>query len=114
MSRFSDLDHLEINASVYHDRVEEVHQISDTRRGLRKVAVTKVWRTKELLGRGTFGHVCLQVQDQEPDNRRALKIIPLMERMSKLECERELTALIAFTKPKVCLYDMWDYFWSLF
>lgn len=101
MSRFSDLDHLEINASVYRDRIEEIHQLSDIRLGRRKVAVTKVWRTERVLGRETFGQVYLQVQDQEPENRRALKSIPLRERMTKGQCERELTALIEFTKPKV-------------
>jgi hypothetical protein len=101
MSHVSDLDHLRLDATVYPDCVVEVHRISDISRGLRKVAVTKIWRIERVLGRGAFGEVQLQVQDREPEARRAVKVIPTDGRMSGVDCLRELTALIEFTKPKV-------------
>jgi hypothetical protein len=104
MSHVSDFDHGRLDATVYPDCVVEIHRISDIARGLRKVAVTKIWRTERVLGRGTFGEVHLQVQDKNPESKRAVKVIPTSGRMSNVECERELTALIEFTKPKVSTY----------
>jgi hypothetical protein len=104
MSHVSDFDHRRLDATVYPDCVVEVHQISDIEQGLRKVAVTKIWRTKCVLNRGTFGEVHLQVQDKDPESKRAVKVIPVIGPMSRAECERELTALIEFTKPKVSTY----------
>lgn len=101
MSHVSDLDHRRLDATVYPDCVVEVHRISDISRGLRKVLVTKIWRTERVLGRGTFGEVHLQVQDREPELRRAVKVILTHGRMSDVDCKRELTALLEFTKPKV-------------
>ena len=101
MSHVSDLNHRRLDATFYPNCVVEVHRISDTARGLRKVAVTKIWRTERVLGHGTFGEVQLQVQDKDPESKRAVKVIPTRWRMDYVECERELTALIEFTKPKV-------------
>jgi hypothetical protein len=104
MSHVSDFDHRRLDATVYPDCVVEVHRISDIAQGLRKAAVTKIWRTECVLGRGAFGEVHLQVQDKDAQSKRALKVIPTRGRMSSVECERELTALIEFSKPKVSAY----------
>lgn len=104
MSHVTDFDHRRLDAMVYSDCIVEVHRVSDIALGLRKVAVTKIWRTERILGRGAFGEVQLQVQDKDPESKRALKVIPTRERMSNAECERELTALIEFTKPKVSMH----------
>lgn len=101
MSHVSELDHRRLDATVYPDCVVEVHRISDISRGLRKVPITKIWLTERILGRGTFGEVHLQSQDRQPDNKRAVKVISTQGRMSDVECKRELTALLEFTKPKV-------------
>src|SRR5277367_5634504 len=109
MSHVSDLDHCRLNATVYPDCIVEVHQISDTVRGLRKIPVTKIWRTERVLGRGTFGEVQLQARDRDPKSKRAVKVIPTGGRMSTVDCERELTALIEFTKPKVSAYALYTF-----
>jgi hypothetical protein len=101
MSHVSDLDHRRIDATVYPDCVVEVHRKSDRARGLRKVPVTKIWLTERVLGRGTFGEVHLQVQNGEPESKRAVKAISTQGRMSDVECRRELTALLEFSKPQV-------------
>jgi hypothetical protein len=106
MSHISDLDHRRLDATVYPDCVVEVHRISDIARGLRKVPVTKAWRIEKILGHGSFGEVQLQVQDREPGSKRAVKVIATKGRMSTVDCERELTALIEFTKPKVSAYAL--------
>jgi hypothetical protein len=100
MSHVSDLEHRRLDATVYPDCVVEVHRISDISRGLRKAALTKIWRTDRVLGRGTYGEVELQVQDRD-EEKRAVKVIPTRGRMTSSDCLRELMALVEFTKPKV-------------
>lgn len=103
MSHVSDSDHRRIEAVVFPDNcVVESHQISDPARGLRRVPLTKVWRTEHLLGRGGFGEVHLQSQDSDKDAKRVLKIISTRGvKLTLADCQRELTAMIEFTKPKV-------------
>jgi calcium/calmodulin-dependent protein kinase I len=103
MSHISDSDHRRLEATVFPDHcVVESLVVSDTSRGLRRVPVTRVWRTERLLGRGGFAEVHLQSQDADKDSKRALKVIPTTSmKMSLDDCERELTALIEFSKPKV-------------
>ena len=100
MSRFSDSDHRKLEATVLPDCVVESHQVSDTARGLRRVQITKLWRTERIIGHGAFGEVLLQALDNDVRNKRALKVIRGVK-MTPDECQRELTALIEFTKPKV-------------
>lgn len=102
MSPVSDSDHCRLEASVRPDCIIETHEISDTSRGLRRVPVTKVWRTEGILGRGGFGVVYLQALDSDKTKKRALKIIPTGGlKLSVADCQRELLALIEFQKPKV-------------
>jgi hypothetical protein len=91
----SDSDHFRLEAVVFPDCVVESQQVSDASRGLRKVQLTKVWRTGRLLGRGGFGEVHLQSLDSDEDVKRALKIIPTRGvKLSLADCQRELTAMI--------------------
>jgi hypothetical protein len=105
MSHVSDSDHRRLEAVVFPDHcVVESHQISDASRGLRRVPLTRVWRSERLLGRGGFGEVHLQSQESDKDAKRALKVIPTKGvKLSLADCQRELTAMIEFTKPKVGL-----------
>lgn len=103
MTHVSDLEHLRLDAAVYPDCIVEVHRVSNVARGLRKVPITKIWRTQKSLGRGAFGEVQLQVQDSDPNLKRAVKVIPTIGGMSTSDYERELTALIEFSKPKVSI-----------
>jgi hypothetical protein len=100
MSHISDSDHRKLEATVLPDCIVESHQISDTARGLRRVHVTKLWRTERVLGYGTFGEVLLQALDNDIGKKRALKVIRGVK-MTSDEFQRELTAMIEFTKPKV-------------
>lgn len=109
MSHISDSEHRRLDAVVFPDGVIdpdcviETHQISDPSRGLRKAQVTKVWRTERVLGQGGFGKVYLQSQESDKNARRALKMVPTtgVRKLSDTECQRELTAMIEFAKPKV-------------
>jgi len=106
MSRISDSDHCRLDALVFPDCVVERQQISDASQGLRKVQLTKVSRTERLLGRGGFGEVQLQSQDSDKDAKRALKVIPTRGvKLSLADCQRELTTMIEFTKPKVDVHE---------
>jgi hypothetical protein len=100
MSNISDSDHRKLEAVILPDCVVQSHQISDTARGLRRVHITKLWRTERVLGRGAFGEVLLQALDNDTENKRAVKIIRGVE-MTQDEWQTELTAMIEFTKPKV-------------
>jgi calcium/calmodulin-dependent protein kinase I len=102
MSHVSDSDHRRLEATVFPDHcIVEIHQISDVSRGLRRVPVTKVWRTERVIGRGGFGEVHLQSQESDKDAKRALKIIPAEGvKRSLADSQRELRAMIEFAKPK--------------
>ena len=99
-SHISDSDHRKLEATILPDCVVESHQIADAARGFRRVQITKLWRTERVLGRGAFGEVLLQALDNDTEKKRALKVIRGVE-MTQDECQRELTAMIEFTKPKV-------------
>jgi hypothetical protein len=100
MSHISDSDHRKIEATILPDCVVESHQISDAARGLRIVQVTKLWRTERVLGHGGFGEVLLQALDNDREKKRALKVIRGVT-MTRDEFQRELSAMIEFSKPKV-------------
>jgi len=99
----SELEHWHINAIVYKDRVEEVYYISDPARNIRRRRQTRVWQVEQFLGRGSLGEVRLE-RNQEDGQVRAVKRITMMgTTLSNMECERELKALLEFSKPKVSL-----------
>jgi len=100
MSHISDSDHRRLEAVILPDCVVESHHISDAARGLRRVQITKLWRTERVLGHGAFGEVLLQALDNDTEKKRALKVIRGVK-MTQDEWQREFTAMIEFTKPKV-------------
>jgi hypothetical protein len=89
MSRISDSDHRKLEATILSDCVVEYHQISDVARGLRRVRITKLWRTERVLGHGASGEVLLQALDNDAEKKRALKVIRGVK-MTQGECKREL------------------------
>jgi hypothetical protein len=100
MTSRSDIDHWQINATVYRDRVEEIHYITDPARNIRRRLHTKVWKVEQILGRGGFGEVRLE-RNTEDGKARAVKRIPIVSsNLSNDECEKELKALLEFSKPK--------------
>lgn len=102
MRHLSDTDHCKLDAIVRPDCIIESHEISDPSQGLRRVPVTKLWRTERVLGHGGFGEVHLQSLDADKRSMRALKIIPTRGfTMSAADCQRELVAMIEFQKTKV-------------
>ena len=109
MSHVSDSDHRRLDAVVFPDYcVVETHQISDASQGLRRVPVTKVWRAERLLDQGGFGKVYLQSQESNKNVKRALKVIYTKGvKLSLADCQRELTAMIEFTKPRVSVDELY-------
>lgn len=97
----SDADHWQINATVYKDRVEETHYITDPARNIRREPVTKIWDVGDLLGRGTFGDVRLEMNRDDGKVRAVKRIVLAGTDMSNDEYMKELKALLEFTKPKV-------------
>jgi hypothetical protein len=100
MLHISDSDHRRLEVTIFPDCIVESHQISDVALGLRRVHITKLWRTERVLGHGTFGEVLLQALDNDIEKKRALKVIRGVK-MTQDECQRVLTAMIEFTKPRV-------------
>ena len=99
MSYTSDLEHWRIEANVHHDHVEETHIVSDPARGIRAQATIKKWQVKKLLGRGGFGEVRLESHNEQL--RAVKRIATTGADMGTAEYERELKALLEFSKPKV-------------
>lgn len=101
----TDVQHLYINATVYKDRVEETHYITDPARNIRRRPQTKVWQTERILGYGSFGDVRLEKNIEDGKERAVKKIRTRNKALSNNECEKELKALLEFSKPKVT--ELW-------
>jgi hypothetical protein len=101
MPRNTDLDHWRINATVCGDRVEELHYITDPARNIRRKQQLKVWQVKKSLGNGGFGEVRLE-ENEDGMVRAVKKIATASTDMTEIECEKEIKALLEFSKPKAC------------
>jgi hypothetical protein len=97
----SDLEHWRLEATVYKDRVEEIHCVSDPARGVRRKPQKKIWRVKRFLGRGSFGEVRLETNEEDGHMRAVKRVSTTHANLSNSECEKELKALLEFSKPKV-------------
>lgn len=96
----TDIQQLSIEATVYQDRVEELHDITDSARNIRRRPQTKVWQTNRVLGYGSFGEVRLE-RNKENEKERAVKKIGIKSAsLRKSEYEKKLKALLEFSKPK--------------
>jgi serine/threonine protein kinase len=100
MSYLSDFEHTKLDAQVYPEGVVfQKYYISDPISGRRRVPKTKVWKVERLLGKGSYGEVRLEVYS-EGNERRAVKRIWARGSTFKVAYERELKALLEFSKPK--------------
>jgi hypothetical protein len=100
MASKSDIDHWQINATVYKDRVEEIHYTTDPARNIRRRPYTKVWKIEQVLGRGGFGEVRLEKNTEDGKVRAVKRIVVAGTNLSIDECGKELNALLEFSKPK--------------
>lgn len=99
-SYLSDFDHTKLDTHIFPGGVViETVTVSDPSAGLRRVQKTKVWRVERALGRGGYGEVRLEIC-AEDNKRRAVKRIWTSGSNLKKEYERELKALLEFSKPK--------------
>jgi hypothetical protein len=96
----TDFEHWHIKATVYKDRVEEIHYISDPARNIRRKAQTRVWHIESFLGKGGFGEVRLERNRENGTVRAVKRITTASPNLSNSECEKELKALLEFSKPK--------------
>ena len=96
----SDLEHWYLNATVFKDRIEEVYYISDPTQNIRRKRHNRTWTVERSLGIGGFGEVRLE-RNKEDGQVRAVKRIVTADSLSRDDCERELKALLEFSKPKV-------------
>jgi len=97
----SDIEHWRINATVCEDRVEEIHFESDPAINIRRRQYTKVWQVEQYLGHGGFGEVRLQRNKEDGKTRAVKRIAMTSTTLSNSEWEKELKALLEFSKPKV-------------
>ena len=69
----------------------------------RNTKLVKRWRRQEMLGSGSFGDVWLEVLQDQPEIKRAVKVIQ-KRRMkdAKIDYTKELKALAEFSRAKVC------------
>ena len=104
MSSKSDIEHWQINATIFSDRVEETHYVSDLSRNIRRQLETSVWQIEENLGRGGFGEVRLE-RNKDNGKLRAVKKIYINNTRNTNpnngDYDKELRALLEFSKPKV-------------
>ncbi|PMD31453.1 kinase-like protein [Hyaloscypha variabilis F] len=110
MSYLSHFEHTKLDAHNFPGFVVQTHYISDPITGQRRVPKTKVWRVERVLGKGSFGEVRLEVCLEE-NERRAVRRIWATGSAFKTQYERELKALLEFSKPK---YKEWAVFVEFF
>jgi serine/threonine protein kinase len=96
-SYISDFEHMRLDAKVFPGTVVETYYISDAITGQRRVPKTKAWKVERSLGQGGFGAVRIEVYANE---KRAVKRIWTTGSVLKNQYERELKALLEFSKPK--------------
>jgi hypothetical protein len=97
-----DIKHWQIKAKVYEDRVEEVYDVPDSARTIKRKPRIKVWRIEQPLDHGAYGEVRLE-RNIEDGKFRAVKRIPIRSTgPTSSQFEKELKALIEFSKSEVC------------
>lgn len=97
MSYLSDFEHTKLEALVCPGMVVQMRYISNSTTGQRRVSQTQIWKVERLLGKGGFREVRLEAY---ADEQRAVKRIWATGTTFKVEYERELKALMEFSKPK--------------
>lgn len=100
-SHLSQFDHTKIDAQVIREAnlVIETHLVSDRVSGQRRVPKQKVWRVERIIGKGAFGEIRLEVL-MEGSEQRAVKRLWTSGSTLKREYQRELEALVEFSKSK--------------
>ena len=68
---------------------------------VRRSRQTRVWKVEQLLGHGSFGQVRLEKNHEDGQLRAVKRITTTSATLSNNECEKELKALLEFSKPKV-------------
>jgi len=96
----SELNHWYLDATVYRDQVEEVYYVSDPARNVRRRRQTWVWKVEQFLGHGSFEQVRLERNHEDGQVRAVKRITTTSATLSNSECEKELKALLEFSKPK--------------
>ena len=102
LSHLSQFDHTKINAQVLREAnlVVETHLVSNLVSGQRRVPKQKVWRVERTIGKGAFGEVRLEVLMEGGGEQRAVKRLWTSRSALKREYQRELEALVEFSKLK--------------
>ena len=109
MTFLPNLAHCKLEAVFPEDQDEEgegqvlhYEYTSSANPGPRSTKIVKRWRRQELLGSGSFGDVWLEVLQDQPDMKRAVKVIQ-KRRMkdAKIDYTKELKALAEFSRAKV-------------
>lgn len=102
LSHLSQFDHTKLNAQVFRDAnlVVETHLVSNLVSGQRRVPLQKVWRVDRVIGKGAFGEIRLEVLMEGSGEQRAVKRLWTSGSTLKREYQRELEALVEFSKVK--------------
>jgi calcium/calmodulin-dependent protein kinase I len=96
----SALIHWYIDATVFKNRVEEIHLINEPNRNLRRQRHKVIWDIERVLGCGGFGEV--RLEKNKDGKARAVKRIPTVGMvLSNSDWEKEMEALLEFSKHKV-------------
>jgi serine/threonine protein kinase len=101
-SHLSQFDHTKINAQVIREAnlVIETHLVSDRVSGQRRVPKQKVWRVERIIGKGAFGEIRLEVLMEGSEQRAVKRLWRTSGSTLKREYQRELEALVEFSKLK--------------
>lgn len=78
-----------------------VYYISDPASNVRRKPHTQIWQVERFLGNGGFREVRLERNTGDGKARAVKRFATTSASLSNTECEKELEALLEFSKPKV-------------
>ena len=112
-----DVDHCKLEA-IFPDssdnQVLHYEYFSDTGPGPRKARIEKRWRRQECIGHGSYGDVWLEITEDEPGKKRAVKAIRTKGLGGKGDYIKEVKAMVHFSKTKSqqerCFVEFYGWF----
>lgn len=103
MPSLSDFDHYKIETDILGDGNEVVNYeyVTNAGLGLRNAKFEQRWYRQADIGQGSPSDVWLEVQRDNPETKRAVKVISKKKLLEiNVDYTRELKALTEFSKPK--------------
>lgn len=106
------IDHYRLKAEILNERTTHVKEFSDATKGIRRAQRLETWLRKRELGRGGFGEVHLE-QEEQSGSLRAVKVLreqPSTTQATTRSYLKELSYMAYFSKDKACFPELYGWY----